>query len=139
MKRIIRKTALAACIFACALFAGCDVQSLSSLGAFSEVHAGEYECVRATLGGTDLLSLCRYVHLTLERGGTFTVSAKSKAGVLEEGRGRYDYDPADGALTLYAERGDRRYAKQTVLREGSFTITHTLGGRELIVQFRVKG
>lgn len=139
MKKIIRKTAaLAACIFLSAALCACDVQSLSTLREFSRTYLGEYECVEATYGGTDLLYLCRYVHLTLEKDGTFTVAAKSKAGFSEEKSGRYLYEEESGTLTFYAEYGGRQYEKRSVLERGAFTLSHSLKGRELVLKFQVK-
>lgn len=137
---IIRKiAALAAVLALLCVFCACDVNELSSLREFSRAYAGEYECFEATLGGKDLLDKTRFVHLSLERDGTFTVSAKNKAGLSAEKSGSYEYDEESGVLTFRAEHGGKRYEKRAELKNGAFTISHSLGGRELVLKFRVKG
>lgn len=140
MKKIIQKTAaIAVCIILCAALCACDVNDMSSLKEFSRTYEGEYECVEATLGGTDLLSMCRFVHLRLEKDGTFIVAAKSRAGIGGEKQGEYAYDAQSGELIFRAEHGGKQYEKRCLLRSGEFTIAHSLSGRELVLKFRVKG
>lgn len=140
LRNIIRKTAaIAACLLLACALCGCEVNEMSSLREFSRAYLGEYECVEATLAGRDLLGLCRFVHLTLGKDGTFTVSAKSKTGISAKKTGGYEYDLETEELIFTAEHGGKRYEKRVPLVKGAFTVTHSLGGRELVLKFRVKG
>lgn len=133
-----RAAAILCCLAALTVFIGCDVSKMSSLGAYSRAHAGEYECISATLGGEELIGRFRFVHLLLEKDGHFLLTAKGRSGFPLEKRGEYAYEEESGELVFFAEQGGRRLEKRCALRGGEFTIAHSFRGRELIVRFRAK-
>ncbi len=139
MGKIIRKGAvLAACIVIFAVFCGFKVSELSSLREFSSPYLGEYECTEALLGGKDILKMFKTVTLTLEKEGRFTIVAKSKAGVRSEKSGTYAYEEETSELVFRAERKGKTYEKRAKLENGSFTVSQSLSGRELVLRFRAK-
>ena len=117
----------------------CSMEEMSSLREFSRSYAGEYECVEATLGGRDLLKYFRYVILFLNRDGTFTVSARTKTGIEGAKAGSYECDTEKGEILLRAERGGKTYEKRCAYVNGSFAVSHSFNGRELVLKFRMKG
>lgn len=142
MERKIRKICLLIliilCFFGTTAFTGCKTNELSSLYSLTDPQQCTYECESATLEGKDILSDFKLITLELKKDGTFILKAKPKIGPAVTRQGNYTYNENEKIITMSASHGKKTYKKAIKLEKGRFTVSQSLGGRELIMKFSVK-
>ena len=136
--RFLRPLAACCAVLAlCAVFCGCEVQNLSSLRSFSQPYWGEYVCDFAQLGGKDVLSSFRSIVLTLNKDGSFTLTAAPKLGKKIKAEGRCDYEEETGVLIFRGKFRGKECRKDVLVQDGCFVIEHTVAGKTLAMRFRI--
>lgn len=128
----MRKWFLYAALVCCLLFTGCDAGELSSLQEISMPYAGEYQCQRLTLGEKDVLPLFEKLTLTLERGGTFTLTYQKKHGGAGGLSGTYSLDCEQNTIAFTPDGGETRVFPY---QDGSIFFEVPILGRLLFAQF----
>lgn len=78
------------------------------------------------------------ITLELKPGGTFVLIAKPKIGPPVTQQGNYNFDEKERTISMSAVYGKKTYKKTVKLDKGSFTVSQSLGGRELIMKFTAK-
>ena len=134
--------ALAVCFAVFALsciLCGCEVNSLSSLRSFAQPYLGEYHCEYAQHGDKNVLSSFRSIIVTLEEGGTFSLTATPKIGKKIKVQGNCEYDESTDMLIFRAKFRGKEYRKDVLLSAGKFTIEHTVAGKPLVMRFSIGG
>ena len=116
------------------LFAGCDVEEMSSLRDISRPYAGEYKCQKLSLGGEDMLSRFDYLKLDLRASGDFTL----KYADTEEGKGEYSgkYEMKEDAIIFRADAGGEEKSYPFRYEKGAVIIELPFGGKLLLAEFR---
>ena len=126
------------CFLVSSAFTGCKTEDLSSLRSLSKPHLCTYECESATLAGKDVLGHFQIILLELRDGGKFLLTAKPRKGRAIRQEGRYTFDEDSQVLTMSATRGKKPYTKAVTVERGSFTVSKSIGGRELVLKFKVQ-
>ena len=126
-------------IFTCTLLTflcGCDVKNAGPLKSMTRPYIAQYECVEATLGGEDLLNKFDYIKITLVNKDNMEFNYKQKDGENKILETKYNYDLSSRTLT--AEIGLLGYSfnQSTVVEKGKFTISKSIGGKQLIMKFK---
>ena len=133
-KRIIIFTFIFALMlsFACA----CDMKNAGPLKSITRPYIAQYECVDATLGGEDLLDKFDYIKITLLDKENLAINYKQKNDDNKTIESKYSFDLKSHTLT--AEIGILGYTfkHSTVIENGKFTISKSIGGKQLVMKFR---
>ena len=118
--------------FACA----CDMKNTGPLKSITHPYIAQYECVEAKLGEEDLLKKFDYIKLTLVNSNTLELNYKQKDGNNKTLKSNYTFDTK--SRTLNAEIGllGYKFKQSTVIEKGKFTISKSIGGKQLIMKFK---
>lgn len=116
------------------LIVGCEPENLSSLSEFAQVHACEYECVKARLQNQDLLKDYKSILIDLFTDGKFLLTVRPKKGKEKTLEGKYTMKDEDILFETDFFGSEPLTAKKT--KEG-FIIQKSLGGRLLFFEFQV--
>ncbi len=133
----MKKFLFAFLLLPCLLFAGCDVNDMTSLKDLSRPYTGEYECRKLLLGGEDLLSRFESVRLTLGLHGDFVLSYRDTEG--GEGSFSGKYTLAGDTLTLRANAGGRELSYEFPYSDGKVIGRLQMGGKLLLLEFSMIG
>ena len=137
MKSVIRLFVLL-CIAPCILLCAFTFDSDSSLKELTLPYINTYECIRATLGGQDLLDDFEYLTITLEDSNSLEVSFKKKDGRRHSYSCNYTVDEQSGELRAELGIMGFRFRQKTKIENGSFTLCMTLLNRPLVMAFKAK-
>ena len=124
------------CTLLLTLLCACDMKNAGPLKSITHPYIAQYECVEATLGGEDLLDKFEYIKITLVDKENLELNYKPKDGDNKKVESKYSFDIKTRTLT--AEIGILGYTikQSTVIEKGKFTISKSLGGKQLIVKFK---
>ena len=114
----------------------CDMKNAGPLKSITHPYIAQYECVEAKLGEDDLLKKFDYIKITLVNSDTLELNYKQKEGKNKTVTSNYHFDVKSRTLT--AEIGILGYAikQSTVVEKGKFTISKSIGGKQLIMKFK---
>ena len=112
------------------------MKNAGPLKSITHPYIAQYECVEATIGGEDLLKKFDYIKITLLDKDNLELNYKQKKGENKSIKSKYNLDVK--TRTLSAEIGILGYTfkQSTVVEKGKFTISKSLGGKQLIMKFR---
>ena len=124
------------CTLLLALLPACDIKNAGSLKSITNPHVAQYECTEATLGEEDLLKKFDFIKITLVDKENLELNYKQKDGESRLIKSKYTFDVKTRTLT--AEMGILGYSfkQSTVVEKGKFTISKSIGGKQLIMKFR---
>ena len=124
------------CTLVLTLLSACDMKNAGPLKSITHPYIAQYECVEATLGDEDLLDKFDYIKITLVNNDTLELNYKLKDGDNKTIESNYDFDI--NSRTLTAEVGILGYTvkQSTVIEKGKFTISKSIGGKQLIMKFK---
>ena len=124
------------CTLLLTLLSGCDIKNAGSLKSITNPHVAQYECVEATLGEEDLLKKFDFIKITLVDKENLELNYKQKDGESKLIKSKYSFDVKTRTLT--AETGLLGYSfkQSTVIEKGRFTISKSIGGKQLIMKFK---
>lgn len=124
------------CTLILTLLSACDMKNAGPLKSITHPYIAQYECVEATLGDEDLLDKFDYIKITLVNKDTLELNYKLKDGDNKTIESNYDFDV--NSHTLTAEVGILGYTvkQSTVIEKGKFTISKSIGGKQLIMKFK---
>lgn len=127
------KKLLCAGVFCCslALFCGCSVKEMSTLGEVSKPYAGLYVGESLMLGGTEMYENDEKLYLELNADNTFSLTYRGRAGKKGGYDGKYEYDEESHTITFYAYTGRRARAYTFPMKKGKIYIDYNLGGQLL--------
>lgn len=122
--------------FLLTLACACDMKNAGPLKSITHPYIAQYECVEATLGKEDLLKKFDYIKITLVNSDTMELNYKQKEGKNKTIKSNYNFDTKSRTLT--AEIGILGYTvkQSTVVEKGQFTISKSIGGKQLIMKFK---
>ena len=121
----------------CALFLAFTSCECVDLKDIASPYLGVYECTEAQFNGKDLLNTFEYLHLELEKEGTFTLYYSAKNGKKGEEKGNFVYDKESKLVKLTA-RSHVFIEREFPLEEGILTIAFKIGGKTLFLKFEQK-
>ena len=112
------------------------MKNAGPLKSITHPYIAQYECVEATLGEEDLLKKFDYIKITLVNSNTLELNYKQKNGENKTLKSNYSLDTKSRTLT--AEIGILGYniKQSTVVENGKFTISKSIGGKQLIMKFK---
>lgn len=118
------------------LLCACDAKNAGPLKSITHPYIAQYECVEAKLGEEDLLKRFDYIKITLVNKDTLELNYKPKDGDNKTIESNYTFDV--NSRTLTAEVGILGYTvkQSTVIEKGKFTISKSIGGKQLIMKFK---
>ena len=124
------------CTLVLTLLSACDMKNAGPLKSITHPYIAQYECVEATLGDEDLLDKFDYIKITLVNNDTLELNYKLKDGDNKTIESNYNFDV--NSRTLTAEVGILGYTvkQSTVIEKGKFTISKSIGGKQLIMKFK---
>ena len=124
------------CTLVLTLLSACDMKNAGPLKSITHPYIAQYECVEATLGDEDLLDKFDYIKITLVNNDTLELNYKLKDGDNKTIESNYNFDL--NSRTLTAEVGILGYTvkQSTVIEKGKFTISKSIGGKQLIMKFK---
>lgn len=110
----------------------------SSLKTLGKPYIAQYECTEARLGDTDLLKSFEYVKIIFLNKNEFELTFKPNGGDKKIFKGNYSVDPVTRELESDISVLGHKFKEKTKIENGRFTVSKTLGGKELFVLFEVK-
>ena len=124
------------CTLILTILSACDMKNAGPLKSITHPYIAQYECVEATLGDEDLLDKFDYIKITLVNKDTLELNYKLKDGDNKTIESNYNFDV--NSRTLTAEVGILGYTvkQSTVIEKGKFTISKSIGGKQLIMKFK---
>ena len=133
-KRIIILAGLCACLltFLCA----CDMKNAGPLKSITRPYIAQYECVEAKLGNADLLEKFDYIKITLVDKENFELNYKQKGDENKSFKSKYAFDIKTRELTAEIGLLGHTFKQTTVIEKGKFTISKSIGGKQLIMKFK---
>ena len=134
-KRVIIFSIL--CVFLLAFLSACDVKNAGPLKSITRPYIAQYECVEAKLGDEDLLKKFDYIKITLLDKENLELNYKENENENKSVKSKYSFDTKSRTLT--AEIGLLGYTikQSTVVDKGNFTISKSIGGKQLIMKFKM--
>ena len=135
-RKIIFLTAILTLILL--LLPACDARQYGSLKSLTKPYIAQYECTEAKLGEQDLLERFDYIEINLEPKNKMQVIYKPKDGKKNIVESRYSFDVKSHELTAEIGILGYNFKEATVVENGKFTLTKTIGDRQLIMKFKAK-
>ena len=124
------------CTFLLTCLSACDMKNAGSLKSITRPYIAQYECVEAKLGDEDLLEKFDYIKITLVDKDNLELNYKLKEGENSSVKSKYSFDIESRTIT--AEIGILGYTikQSTKVEKGKFTISKSIGGKQLIMKFK---
>lgn len=123
---------------ACSASTTANGTSGGSLKAITKPYIGEYECVSARLGESDLLEKYEYIKITLIDDKKMEVSFKPKGGSKKSFEGAYEVNEETREFTGEVGIFGVKFKEATKIENGKFTITKLIFKTPLIMNFKMK-
>lgn len=117
---------------------GCDAKEAGSLKTITNPYIAHYECTEAYFGDENLLDKYDYIEIILINTSKMDIAIKPKDGEKQIYSGAYSYDKDTNELSADFGILGYRFRQTTKIGHGKFTITKTIGNRQLIMNFEVK-
>ena len=120
-------------LLAISLFCSCKIDQ--SLVDVTKPYLGEYECIRAEFDKRDCLQSFKFIRLTLQSDGRFTLAyqEKEKGEKMEMG-GQYIYDKSQNELVFTLEY-PQALQKRCSIENGKITILVPIADKTFIAEF----
>ncbi len=109
-----------------------------SLKSITKPYIGEYECVEARLGNTDLLEKYEFITISLLDDKKLEVSFKPKNGNKKSFEGAYEVDPDTREFSGEIGILGVKFREKTKIENGKFTLTKLIFKMPLIMNFKMK-
>ncbi len=109
-----------------------------SLKSITKPYIGEYECVEARLGNTDLLEKYEFITISLLDDKKLEVSFKPKNGSKKSFEGAYEVDPDTREFSGEIGILGVKFREKTKIENGKFTLTKLIFRMPLIMNFKMK-
>ena len=97
-----------------------------------------YECTEATLGGENLLDKFEYIEIVLVDKEEMQLIYKPKEGKKSKIKSNYTFNLETRELTADIGIYGYRFRESTIVENGKFTVTKTIGEKQLIMKFKTK-
>lgn len=120
------------------LLPACDAKNSESIKAITKPYIAQYECISATYGEDNLLDKYDYIKVVFIDKSEMCVLYKIKNGEKRSFKGTYTLDPE--TRELKADVGILGYniRQTTIVENGKFTVSKSIGGKQLIMNFENK-
>lgn len=115
---------------------GCDLKNAGPLKSITRPYIAQYECIEATLGGEDLLDKFDYIKITLATKDKMEFTYRQKNGESKILESKYKFDLTSRTLTAEIGLLGYNFKQSTVVEKGKFTISKSIGGKQLIMKFK---
>lgn len=109
-----------------------------SLKAITKPYLGEYECVEARLGETDLLEKYDFISISLLDDKKMEVSYKPKNGKKKTFEGAYEVNEETREFTGEVGILGVKFKEGTKIENGKFTLKKLIFSMPLIMNFKMK-
>lgn len=116
----------------------CDARGYGSLKAITRPYIAQYECADATYGGESITEKFDYIELILENKRDLLLIYKPKGGDKHSAKGKYTFDAKSRELTADIGVYGVKLKQTTTVKNGRFTISKTIGKKQLIMNFKAK-
>ena len=125
------------CVFLISFLSACDMKNAGPLKSITHPYIAQYECVEAKLGGEDLLKKFDYIKITLIDTDNLELNYKQKDGESKSIKSKYSFDTKSHTLTAEIGILGHTVKQSTVVEKGKFTISKSIGGKQLIMNFKM--
>ncbi len=122
----------------CSLFvllSACDARDTGSLKSLTRPYIAQYECTDAKLGNDDLLEKFDYIKIVLVDKNKLQLIYKLKMGEKRVKESEYTFDAKTRELSADIGIFGYRFNQTTVVKDGKFTVTKTILGKQLVMNF----
>lgn len=116
----------------------CDARNAGSLKSITRPYIAQYECKEATFGGEDILDKFDYIEINLADKEKLQLIFKLKNGERHVYDGKYTFDVKTRELSADIGVMGVKFKKTTTVKNGKFTVSKTIGKKQLIMQFKAK-
>ncbi len=120
------------------ILSACDAREAGSLKSITRPYIAHYECTEATLGGEDLLDKFEYIEIVLVDKEEMQLIYKPKEGKKSKIKSNYSFNLETRELTADIGIYGYRFRESTIVENGKFTVTKTIGEKQLILKFKTK-
>ena len=122
----------------CSLFvllSACDARDTGSLKSLTRPYIAQYECTDAKLGNDELLEKFDYIKIVLVDKNKMQLIYKLKMGEKRVKESEYTFDAKTRELSADIGIFGYRFNQTTVVKDGKFTVTKTILGKQLVMNF----
>lgn len=122
----------------CSLFvllSACDARDTGSLKSLTRPYIAQYECTDAKLGNDDLLEKFDYIKIVLVDKNKLQLIYKLKMGEKRVKESEYTFDAKTRELSADIGIFGYRFNQTAVVKDGKFTVTKTILGKQLVMNF----
>ncbi len=122
----------------CSLFvllSACDARDTGSLKSLTRPYIAQYECTDAKLGNDDLLEKFDYIKIVLVDKNKLQLIYKLKMGEKRVKESEYTFDAKTRELSADIGIFGYRFNQTAVVKDGKFTVTKTIIGKQLVMNF----
>ncbi|MCI9561648.1 MAG: hypothetical protein HFK03_04075 [Clostridia bacterium] len=116
----------------------CDMEASGSVKSLTKPYIGEYECVEARLGETDLLEKYESIKITLIDDKKLEISFKPVNGSRRAFEGEYSVDGETREFTGEAGILGYKFKEKAVIENGEFVISKLIMTKPLVMKFKMK-
>ena len=123
------------------LLPACSSMQASASGSLKSItkpYVGEYECVEARLGETNLLEKYEFITISLLDDKKMEVSYKSKNGKKKTFEGAYKVNEETREFTGEVGILGVKFKESTKIENGKFTLKKLIFSMPLIMNFKMK-
>ena len=141
MKKRVLFVTLILCMLLLLLPACSSMQASGTSGSLKSItkpYIGEYECVEARLGETDLLEKYEYITISLLDDKKMEVSYKPKNGNKKTFEGAYKVNEETREFTGEVGILGVKFNESTKIMNGKFTLKKLIFSMPLIMHFKMK-
>ena len=124
------------CTFLLTFLCACDMKNAGPLKSITHPYIAQYECVEAKFGEEDLLQKYDYIKITLLNSNTLELNYKQKHGDNKTIKSNYNFDTKSRTITAEIGLLGYKIKQSTVIEKGKFTISKSIGGKQLIMKFK---
>lgn len=109
-----------------------------SLKSITKPYIGEYECVEARLGETNLLEKYDFINISLLDDKKMEVSFKPKNGSKKTFKGAYEVNEETREFKGEVGILGVKFKEGTKIEKGKFTVKKVIFSKPLIMNFKMK-
>ncbi|MDE7439238.1 MAG: hypothetical protein K2N23_01835 [Clostridia bacterium] len=124
------------CTLMLTFLSACDIKNAGSLKSITNPYIAQYECVEATLGEEDLLKKYDYIKITLVDKENLEFNYRPKNGENKTLKSKYTFDVESRKLSAEVGILGYTFKQSTIVEKGKFTISKSIGGKQLIMKFK---
>ena len=124
------------CVFLLTFLSACDMKNAGPLKSITHPYIAQYECIEAKLGDDDLLKKFDYIKITLIDKENLEINYKQKDSENKSIKSKYSFDIKTRTLTAEVGILGYTFKQSTVVEKGKFTLSKSIGGKQLIMKFK---